>query len=110
MRQLRRLKWFWQRLTRGFADCDMWSLDQHLAQIILPHMKHFRAWNLHGYPADFDTAEAWYAAVDEMIWGLEWMLDDDAGMFGYRDTWQEDSERAQRGLELFGKYFMALWD
>lgn len=108
--RLRRLKHLWQRLTRGFPDSDLWSLDCTIARFVLPRLRRFRKRN-HGYPPEMTSAE-WDDLMDEMIWAFEWMLDDAHGMFGYEDhnKWQADCDRAQKGLEAFGKYFMALWD
>lgn len=38
---LREFKFFWQRLTRGFGDDELWSLDDTIAEFILPRLKAF---------------------------------------------------------------------
>src|SRR5438552_287637 len=42
---------FWQRGRRGWADCDTWNMDYHLAEIIGPMLRHL-AETSHGFPAD----------------------------------------------------------
>jgi hypothetical protein len=192
----REIKWSFQRLFRkhGCADIDLWSLDYHLAKIILPKLMAFRAQELQGHPISFsdwsedemgmtkeeyDKAkekgdfigggqEAWMKTIDEMIFAFEYLLNADSfdkkqekfyKKYGYKDpyrktddnlTWgynyktkeghscfagESDLEekkgyiligkhkiyhdmdvlkevgiRAIKGFELFGKYFMNLWD
>lgn len=31
---LHKIKWFWQRATKGWAECDAWNADAYLAKII----------------------------------------------------------------------------
>lgn len=55
------LKAAWQRVTRGWADRDTWSLDNYLLEI-LPEMIEYLAEHTHGYPgehAGFPTYESW---------------------------------------------------
>jgi len=32
----REIKWIWQRMSRGFSDKDLWSLDYTIGDFILP--------------------------------------------------------------------------
>ena len=48
-RILRECKWFWQRITRGYADDDLYSLDGHLAKLLLVRLIEFKK-HLAGYP------------------------------------------------------------
>jgi hypothetical protein len=101
------IKWFLQRIIRnhGAADIDLWSLDFHLAKIILPKLIAFRKSKLHGYPNVFCTWEdlkntgqyknklaykkaikdgeiigggfsKWLKIIDEIIFGFEFVLAD----------------------------------
>lgn len=97
----REVKWFFQRLQRPHhsSDRDLWNLNNHLADIILPKLKAFKRMPRMGYPADFceyddehpgpwaskeeydkeiekgtlvgGGPEAWEAALDEMIFAFE---------------------------------------
>lgn len=100
------IKFFWQRLTRGFDDSAMWSLDIHLAGLILPRLKRFKEHNTHTYPNGL-TPEEWDVIIDKMIFSFEYTLDD-GRMFGKFD--EAEYEKAKEGLALFGQYFHALWD
>ena len=92
-----------QRITRGWDDSDLWSLDHSLAKLILPRLKRFKDCR-GGYPHGM-TDQEWDDILGEMIYGIEW--------YASGDCWncfdQAKSERAHKGLELFGKYYGHLW-
>lgn len=101
---LSHIKWFFQKIIRPHhcSDLDLWGLDIHFAQIILPKLKAFRKYPLHGHPISFcdysedDGAwtkeeydkykksgdivggghEAWLKTIDEMIFAMEFILID----------------------------------
>jgi hypothetical protein len=108
---------FFQRLFRKShaSDGDLWNMDAHLARIILPKLSAFRAQNLQGYPEESGSMEAWLAILDEMIYAMQWKIleyQHDTTLFKYSSipSTPEEAERAQKGFELFGKYFNHLWD
>jgi hypothetical protein len=104
---------------------DTWSMDHTLAMIILPMLKQLKA-TQHGIPgnlvkydsnsvqssfefykegddAAFNSAvEEWDKIMDKMIWSFEKIVKDD-------DKFINDA-KIQEGLDLFGKYYRALWD
>lgn len=93
-------KWFIQRGRRGYADCDLWSLDHYLAELISKSIIHLRDIG-HGYPAEFESPEEWDAILTEISEGFA------------QDVFEEetfDKEKFERALNLFGKYFHNLWD
>lgn len=63
------IKHFIQRGSRGFADCDCWSIDSYLCEII-PNMLRQLKRNTHGYPANL-TEEKWNEILDKIIAGFE---------------------------------------
>ena len=104
-----------------------------------PHVDDFdcpqQLWSTNAKPKehDWDTDEFWHSrweyVLDEMIWAFEQELDDkehdfyyfsDDPKLGHKErlqTMQVDTEalrhyqhRKQKGLQLFGKYYQALWD
>jgi hypothetical protein len=189
-----RIKWYSQRVLRPYhsSDCDLWGLDHHLAEIILPKLKRFRSLGLHGYPMAFSEydpnfgmteeeynndpyyvggeMDAWLSVIDEIIFAFEYVLYSDNfdksskafyTRYGYKDPYRETEDnlswgfsyvridgthcmcgeqdlvnldpkdikyirksktyvdynlirtigdRAQKGFELFGKYYMSLGD
>lgn len=49
----------WQRVTRGFADCDTWNLDDYILDLIPEMVEHLKE-NTHGFPCmEFPSHEAW---------------------------------------------------
>lgn len=85
---LRELKWFIQRGRRGWANCDVWSLDTYLSGWLPSALRHLKE-TKHGVPigcvdsgdrdgcgnsseAGMKRAEArWNAILDTMIAGFE---------------------------------------
>lgn len=74
-----------------------------------------------------DTDENWFKRWDyvlgEIIYALKTVTDDswdqqffydddssDTGLGIHDEEYEEASKRRQNGFELFGKYFLALWD
>jgi hypothetical protein len=113
-------KHLYQRLTRGWDDRELWSLDHTFAAWIVPRLERLKEMK-RGVPAsclpepsgpytdeEYSMAElAWEYALDEMIEGFkvkqqEW---DEGG-------WAFDAppEQYTRAKELFIKHLDDLWD
>lgn len=101
----RKIRFLWQRLTRGWDDSDTWSLDYQIAKFTLPRLKRFKEIT-NGYPADSAEVE-WSAIIDKMIFAMELIVKSDGGSF--LDETREDIDKMHEGLELFGTYFRNLW-
>lgn len=97
-------RFWWQRRTRGWDDSALWSLDSHLAQVILPRLRAFREQTC-AYP-DGMTFEEWQGKLGNMIRAFEFLASEDRW-----DARPDDPRfaQAQEGLDLFAKWFMALW-
>jgi hypothetical protein len=124
---LRPIKFFFQRLTRGYDDSCTWSLDHHLAKLILPRLRMFRE-QPHGCPTNMsDVAfhptvaegeedpemSAWNEKLDKMIYSFDYIAS--GRQWGYDEAWTVEKEAAEdkkvaEGLELFGKYYRGLWN
>lgn len=98
---MRRILWWWQKLTRGWSDRDLWNLDDTLAQWLLPRLKAFQK-KTFGHPYGFESEEEWKAAIGEMIWAIERRWSHTLSV--------DEVARQEKGFELFGKYWRALWD
>lgn len=96
----RSIRFFYQRLTRGWDDSDTWSLDVTIAKFVLPRLKRFKELN-NGFPYE-ETQESWNEKLDDMIYAMEFELKQ-------FDTNDYDMNRVNRGFELFGKHFHYLW-
>lgn len=38
---MRKIKWAWQRMVRGWDDTALWGLDSHFAHVVIPPLKEF---------------------------------------------------------------------
>lgn len=98
-----KIKYWWQRRTRGYDDLEVWNPYIYIARFAIPRLKAYRK-NLHGHPVNLNSMEEWEAIIDKIILSLEEAVDD--------DNWVpvDQVERHQEGLNLFGEYFENLWD
>ena len=107
---------FWvYRLRHGFDDSDLWDLDTHLSDLILPRLRRFREMNRMGVPGRFCNPdnehvddlivaeEKWNKELDKMIAAFELIAERDFGT-------PEEEKKIEEGLESFKTNFRALWD
>lgn len=112
---LRQLRWYWQRATRGWADCDVWDMSTYLSEVIVPMLQRLKT--KRGTPGAFipdestgdddaDVAKgrtAWEAALDAMIAGFTAAIALDDGpperFFTKRDPDLVAAERAAAKAE-----------
>jgi len=96
--------WMRQRLTRGFDDRELWSLDNTIATFVAPRLAAFRAMTI-AYPGhgDADTPEKWDAILARMQRALDLYALGSWEMTG--DEYKEADD-----IRLLGEWFGALWD
>ena len=119
----RKIKWFFQRLFRGYSDYDMINFYEFLlGRKVLPYLKAWVKRDRCGYPVEFETMKEWNEVLDEIVWAIEEVVthknedrvfdeyrrDNDGEKF-HKDI-EENWNRASKGMELFGKYVTAMWD
>lgn len=73
----RKVKFFWQRLARGFDDSETWSLEYTFFKWLLPRLKRFREVTC-CYPCSLNSLKEWQAELDKAIADLE-ILQEDGG-------------------------------
>lgn len=123
----RRTKWFFQRGWRGYADCDNWSIDGYLNSWMPEAIRKLK--NGFGYPTDVyvelfpeddfslnnlahsTIAHAkWHEILEDIALGFE------AGQkiceYEFEGIKELNTLQAQldKGLRLFGRYYLNLWD
>jgi hypothetical protein len=134
-----RLRWWtwvkpfvysYQRVTRGWADCDTWSLDNHIAGVLADAIQHLRI-HTHGYPNGL-SEKKWDAILVDITAGFDavQIMDEmepeytedqtQEGLFGgpkriydwdkYNGLKAEHKKVFDKGMKLFHKYFFDLWD
>lgn len=108
---------FWQRLTRGWDDSEIWSLDNTFAGWIVPRLKRLREKKC-GVPVMLlrdahdhtdeqykEAEDKWNSILDEMIEGFSIKpLNDETG-----DWSKEDQDKYDLAKNLFVKYLDNLW-
>jgi hypothetical protein len=95
----RRIRWWWQRRTRGFDDRETWDLDVTIAEFVLPRLRRFK--NVTKcYPSGM-TEEEWHEMLDGMILAFEWIAT------SREATYKPDNVHS--GLRDFGDYYFDLW-
>lgn len=83
------IKDVYQRITKGYADSESWSLDSSTAKWILPRLKHLRN-NFYGMPPNLElyktektkeyyslTEDEWRDILDKIIYAFEFVLNED---------------------------------
>jgi hypothetical protein len=125
------VRWFFQRLTRGFADNELWCLDITVAKFVLPRLKECRkrlGQNKYaGIPgAIFDevkddelATKKWLEIIDKISLAFEITLCEAnlcKTLSNSRNCTHTVSdmikcgELQKEGLDLFAKYFVYLGD
>lgn len=89
-------------IRHGFAQEDVWSLNDAIAQWLVPRLRYL-AENHTSYPGGEIDDESWTVILNKMIDAFEIIRD---------DAWDIDEKRVhvEEGLDLFRKYFFHLWD
>jgi hypothetical protein len=99
-------KWFFQRGLRGYAECDHWSLDNYLNDVIPGLVRDLKT-HLHSFPHEMTVPE-WEGILEEIASGFEAgnLIDD---CFDPKKE-KELLAKFDRGMELFVNYYRNLWD
>lgn len=107
-RMIRRIKSFYQRGKRGWADEDAWSLHLHLALVIRDSVKKLKS-NLHSWPGEPMTFEEWEKILQEIIDGMQATIDIDNN---HVDHEEENFLLGKHTLAMthLRQYWFHLWD
>jgi len=111
----REIKWFFQRGVRGYAECDVWDLDSHITNILVPALKELKRLKKTGFggcPTGLydpknkrNHCKKWHDELDTMIEGfkahqkmMQW------------DRIEINQVIFNKGMKSFSKYYPHLWD
>lgn len=83
-RWYRRIKFFLQRLIRGFDDSETWEMDMTFFNWIYPRLKRFKELS-NGYPEEYESFEDWIKELDKRIIQLERIINIDIDCFPYHE-------------------------
>lgn len=105
----KRIKWWWQRRTRGFDDRELWNLDLTVAKFILPRLKQFSK-KIDGYPPELCQPTVWSDMLDDMIFTFESKIKNFPLGFDPEDQdYKKKLTRYRRGLVAFSRFYDDLW-
>lgn len=130
---LKEIKYFYQRGTRGYSDRDCWDIDSHLASIIPPMVRTLKDGcgspsKLYDPTSVNNEHHKWHEIVEEIAQGFEaaehiknldyhrWVDSTNPKYKGCKEfsidheALKNYQDKMNRGLELFSKYFLSLWD
>lgn len=108
-----------QRKENGFDETELWNLDYTIAAYVLPRLKAFKedvkdmvgvpsslVENPNGTDEEYEKYhDKWLEIIQQMIDSFQMIVDDDDDW-----KWSKDGrEKVQHGLDLFAKYYLALW-
>jgi hypothetical protein len=86
-----------------FKDNETWCLASTVSTFILPRLKRFKEiTKLHPVSV---TREEWEEILNKMILTFELIVRDD----GLHDWTKVEEKSVEEGLDLFRKWFFALW-
>ncbi len=118
------LKWWWQRITRGYDDRDVWDLSDAIAAYVYPRLHHYVTWQKeHGMscPEDLDPA-TWLEVLNKIDRAFKFMdertrdegvppppYEDKAAWDKWSDQIMKEDQEIKEGIVLFGKYLQDLW-
>lgn len=132
------VKYFCQRLFRGFDDLDKWNAAWYISRKAIPVLTAWRNGkimgtsvkrhleNRHGEIIELSddkiildgneapeafTEEEWKAIIDDIIFSFKFVINDDSLDIDYSsESYKVSYKRYKRGMKLFSIYFYSLWD
>jgi hypothetical protein len=121
----RKIKSFYQRGKRGWADEDTWSFYSYLCDMIVPALRYLKD-NCHGCPDAYynqhrenDECHKWKDVLETMAQGfeaakyletLQFMKLEDGKFIFDENANRNAVNKMKVGLELFAENFINLWD
>lgn len=112
------IKWFFQRITRGYDDRAMWDLGDYILNCAYKPFKAFvKRYEERGMslPHEFVTdPAAWLLVLKKIEFSFDYYWNDKHDFSEYikktPDEIRAENAKVNEGMELFGKYMMELWD
>lgn len=102
------IKWSWQRAFRGYADCDLWSIDFYISEILSNMIKDFRE-NTHGYPNEL-TPEDWDKILEKIENGFNASKKIQNMEYEGTEEYEALHKIFDEGMDLFKEWYFGLWD
>lgn len=97
----RNFKYAYQRITRGYADIDIWDFDYYLSYIISNGAKHL-ADTTCSHPID-KTYEEWQEYLREMASHFDKMIE-------LQENFEDPTAEFAEGMKMLQDIYLDLWD
>lgn len=107
-----KIKYFFQRGIRGYADEDTWSIDWYISSWLPQAIKELRDRKI-GYPGIKGmTSKKWSTILTEIADGFEADRKYNNLEFDFMNKKQCEKliQKKDRGMKLFVKWYNSLWD
>lgn len=106
----RRIKWARQRVRQGYADCDLWAMDEWLFEVLPQAIRQFKE-TTHTYPGDI-TEEEWNSVLEEMAFSFEEAAQepDFEDPEQYLRDYEYRKRRVKDGFDSLATWIFNLWD
>lgn len=111
-----RIRCYFQRANRGYADSDLWNFDYYLATIIIEGLEKLKknqhilpTWELSTEPEEV-AQKRWNDIMDQMIVAFKYAklyIDMEIPPKEWEEKYKPDYDK---GMELFKEHFFSLWD
>lgn len=97
-----------QKKEFGFTDEETWSLYDNIVLFVIPRLKRFIEIikETGTYPASLTSSQEWLEILNKILFSFEKLFEISKNDVKVAD---EDHERIQEGLNLFGEWFLDLW-
>ena len=97
-----------QKKEYGFTDEETWSLYDNIVLFVTPRLKRFIEIieDTGSYPASLTSSQEWLEILNKILFSFEKLFEISKNDVKVTD---EDHEKIQEGLNLFGKWFLDLW-
>lgn len=112
-----RIRWRWQRMMRGWATQDCWSLDRYITQVLGESVAYLRDHN-HSWPGEqngLEKPEDWDALLTRISQPLldykkHWDWEDGQTVDQHWEHEKKVMADAQEALHLMAEWLPYLWD
>ena len=121
----REIKWFFQRVFRGYGDDELWNVNYYLGKKIVKYLKAFKKMDRIGYNPYFcdfnedheitnekEAMAKWEKTLDDMIEGFEFLHNAQERLSDYKtsEDYNKACKEAEKKAMLFVAHFNSLWD
>ena len=110
------VKWSYQRIVRGYADTDVWSLDWFYSKLFANTLRHLADHHC-GVPQEFndtidENPDGWARWLYDTAHCFEEAdrLEDTINLDNHKRVQKEIDDWRKEGLHRIGNYWGNLWD